>query len=198
MKASTRYLLIIGSVLFFLCAIVLGLGLWGSLHHAGAPPSPSHPRPAPSITEATPPLPPGSVELVDQIVRQLDWGNIAFNAPVSMRYARPQTVELLLSPSLSVADLPAQLQQKVGAESARAQISNRMEAQLTGSGFAIEAHMPDLQAVTSQQSTRWTWKVTPTGHGPQTLHLALSHTSTLPVGTHRLSSGHLIGRFKST
>jgi hypothetical protein len=111
---------------------------------------------------------------VDQIVRQLDWGNIAFNAPVSMRYARPQTVELLLSPSLSVADLQAQLQQKVGAESARAQISNRMEAQLTGSGFAIEAHMPDLQAVTSQQSTRWTWKVTPTGHGPQTLHLALS------------------------
>ena len=49
-----------------------------------------------------------------------------------------------------------------------------MEAQLTGSGFAIEAQEPDLQAVTSQKSTRWTWKVTPTGHGPQTLHLTLS------------------------
>jgi hypothetical protein len=91
-----------------------------------------------------------------------------------MRYAQPQVVELLLSPSLSVADLQAQLQQQVGAESARAQISNRMEAQLTGSGFGIEAQMPDLQAVTSQQTTRWTWKVTPTGHGPQTLHLTLS------------------------
>lgn len=34
--------------------------------------------------------------------------------------------------------------------------------------------MPDRQAVTSQQTTRWTWKVTPTGHGPQTLHLTLS------------------------
>jgi hypothetical protein len=111
---------------------------------------------------------------VDQSVRQLDWGNIAFNAPASMRYAQPQIVELLLSPSLSVADLQAQLQQKVGVESARAQISNRMEAQLTGSGFGIEAQMPDLQAVTSQQATRWTWKVTPTGHGPQTLHLTLS------------------------
>jgi hypothetical protein len=111
---------------------------------------------------------------VDESVRQLDWGNIAFNAPASMRYAQPQIVELLLSPSLSVADLQAQLQQKVGVESARAQISNRMEAQLTGSGFGIEAQMPDLQAVTSQQATRWTWKVTPTGHGPQTLHLTLS------------------------
>lgn len=91
-----------------------------------------------------------------------------------MRYAQPQLVELLLSPSLSVADLQAQLRQQVGAESARAQISNRMEAQLTGSGFGIEAQMPDLQAVTSQQATRWTWKVTPTEHGPQTLHLTLS------------------------
>jgi hypothetical protein len=64
---------------------------------------------------------------VDESVRQLDWGNIAFNAPASMRYAQPQIVELLLSPSLSVADLQAQLQQKVGVQSARAQISNRMK-----------------------------------------------------------------------
>ena len=122
----------------------------------------------------TPSMGLSSVGLADQSVRELDWGNIAFNAPASMRYAQPQVVELLLSPSLSVADLQAQLQQKVGAESVPAQISNRMEAQLTGSGFAIEAQMPDLQAVTSQPITRWTWKVIPTGHGPQTLHLTLS------------------------
>jgi hypothetical protein len=47
-----------------------------------------------------------------------------------------------------------------------------MEAKLTGRGFAIEEHMPGQQWVTSQQ-TRWTWKVTPTGHGPETLHLTL-------------------------
>jgi hypothetical protein len=129
----------------------------------------TYPVPIPSSS-----LPPSSVELVDQSLRELDWGNIAFNAPASMRYARPQAVELLLSPSLSVADLQAQLQQKVGAESTRVKISNRMEAQLTGSGFAIEAQEPDLQAVTSQQITRWTWKVTPTGHARQALHLTLS------------------------
>jgi hypothetical protein len=49
-----------------------------------------------------------------------------------------------------------------------------MEAQLTGRGFAIEALTPDLQAVTSQQITRWKWEVTPTEYGPHTLHLAVS------------------------
>jgi hypothetical protein len=160
MKSSTRNLVIVGAALAV--AVLAGLLLFLSLAQHPRRSVGSLPKPASS-----------SVELADQSVRQLDWGNIAFNAPASMTYAQPQTVELLLSPSLSIADLQAQLQQKVGAESARVQISNRMEAQLTGSGFAIEAHIRDPQWVTSQQ-TRWTWKVTPTGHGPQTLHLTLS------------------------
>jgi hypothetical protein len=173
MKSSTRNLVIVGAVLV---SILTGLGLFSRLlFHTTTTTFAARPRPASTaVPIPTPSLPLSSVGLVDQSVRQLDWGNIAFNAPASMRYAQPQVVELLLSPSLSVADLQAQLQQQVGAESARAQISNRMEAQLTGSGFGIEAQMPDLQAVTSQQTTRWTWKVTPTGHGPQTLHLTLS------------------------
>jgi hypothetical protein len=165
MKSSTRSLVIIGAV--------LGLGLFSLfLSCSRAPDMGKRTEQSTPISSTPPPL--SSVELVDQSVRQLNWGNIAFNAPASMRYAQPHVVELLLYPSLSVADLQAQIQQQVGAESARAQISNRMEAQLTGSGFGIEAQMPDLQAVTSQQTTRWTWKVTPTGHGPQTLHLTLS------------------------
>jgi hypothetical protein len=182
MKARTRNLLIAGGVLL---GILTGLGLFVNLHQSGAfSGGTARPYPVPTLQPTSPaatprprlvpPLPPSSVELVDQSVRQLDWGNIAFNAPSSMRYAQPQDVELLLSPTLSVADLEAQLQQKVGAEAARLQISNRMEAQLTGRGFAIEALTPDLQAVTSQQITRWKWEVTPKEHGPQTLHLALS------------------------
>jgi len=49
-----------------------------------------------------------------------------------------------------------------------------MEATLTGKGFGIEALAPDIQAVASTQTTRWKWMVTPTEHGPRTLHLALS------------------------
>ena len=177
MKSSTRNLVIVGAVLI---GIPTGLGLFSLfLSCSRAPHKSGLPAPTPVENEypapkSSPSLPLSSVGLVDQSVSQLDWGSITFNAPASMRYAQPQTVELLLSPSLSVADLQAQLQQKVGAESARVQISNRMEAKLTGRGFAIEAQEPDLQAVTSQKSTRWRWKVTPTGHGPQTLHLTLS------------------------
>src|SRR5205823_14748857 len=78
------------------------------------------------------------------------------------------------SASHCVAGLEAQREQRIGAESAQVHVSKRMEAHLTGSGFAIEALTPDLQAITSQQITRWKWEVSPTKLGPQTLHLALS------------------------
>lgn len=173
MKSSTRNL-IIGGVL--LAGVLTVLGLFSILvlnRSAPAPPGRySRGRGARRLPGRPPP--PSSVERVDQILRELNWGNIAFNASATMRYAQPQPVELLLSPSLSVADLQARLQQKVGAESARIRVSNRMEAQLTGRGFTIQALTPDLQAVTSQQITRWKWEATPTEHGRQTLHLALS------------------------
>jgi len=128
------------------------------------------PPPAPARAEISP----AAVKLVDEILRELDWGNIAFNAPATMRYAQPRPVELLLSPALSVTDLQEKLHQKVGAQSAHIQVSNIMEAQLTGTGFTIEAQRPALQAVTSQQITRWVWRVTPTELGRRTLHLTLS------------------------
>ena len=146
-----------------------------------APPPPSSTMPSPVIPPLSPPVtspistpPPNSVELIDQILRELNWGNIAFNAPSTMQYAQAQSVELLLSPSLSAEDLQAKLHQNVGAESAHVHVSNRMEAQLTGTGFTIQALRPDLQAVTSEQVTRWKWEVTPTERGRQTLHLTLS------------------------
>ena len=112
--------------------------------------------------------------LMDEAARGLDWGNIAFDAPSTMRFGQVQTVELVLSPSLSAPALQSQLNEQVGAESAQVQISNRMEAKLTGIGFTIEALSPDLQAVTTQQVTRWQWEVTPTGRGQKKLHLSLS------------------------
>lgn len=203
MKASTRYL-IMGVIGLASVLLVLGLfWSRGMFRRAASPPpthgggveAPSTPSPdeqeskgppptsppsepvevpSPAISPQVPGAPPTSVELVDQILRELDWGNIAFNAPKTMRYAQPQPVVLLLSPSLSVADLQAKIHQKVGAESAHIHVSNSMEAQLTGTGFTIQAQRPALQAVTSQQITRWRWEVTPTEPGRQTLHLTLS------------------------
>jgi hypothetical protein len=118
--------------------------------------------------------PPSSVELVDDALRGLDWGNIAFTTPSRLRYQQPQELELLLSTSRSVTELQKKLQQKLGADTARVRISNRMDAQLTGRGFAIVAQTPELLAITSVQTSRWQWEVTPIEHGRQRLHLTLS------------------------
>ena len=158
MKSSSRNLIIGGVVLVGALSFVYSTI---PMHRAGH-------QNAPYFGSTT------SIGLVDQSLRELNWGNIAFNAPATMRYAQPQLVELLLSPALSVADLQARLQQGVSAVSAHVRISNRMEAQVAGRGFTIQALTPDLQAVTSQAITRWKWEVTPTEQGPQTLHFALS------------------------
>lgn len=117
---------------------------------------------------------PESIQAVDQILTKLDWGNIAYNVPPAMTLGNHKRIELLLSPSLPVQDLQAQLQSQAGAKSATVRVSNRMEAQLTGTGFSIQALNPSLQAVTSQQTTRWAWEVTPTQPGHQELALNLS------------------------
>jgi hypothetical protein len=129
---------------------------------------------APSANGRKPRSPRASAESVDEILRDLDWGNVAFNTSSTMRYTQPSPVELLLSPSASAAELQKELEERVGADSARVRVSPRMEATLTGKGFGIEALAPDIQAVASTQTTRWKWMVTPTEPGPRTLHLALS------------------------
>ena len=117
---------------------------------------------------------PYSLEWVDGILGELDWGNIVFNAPSHMRYKGTQRVELLLSPTLDSAQLQTQLMEKGGVEYAKVHVANRMQAQLTGQGFAIEALMPDLQGIGSERTTRWEWEVTSTRPGIQQLYLSLS------------------------
>lgn len=160
MKRSAQFFAA-GSVLLIL--ILAGVSLFsttGSFHAS-----------SPSVSV---PILATSPNLVEQTVRQLAWGNILFNAPDTMQYEKAETLELALSPVHSVADLQAQIDQVTGVDSAKARMSNRMEAQLTGSGFTIEALAPALQAVTMHEITRWRWDVTPTQPGRQRLHLALS------------------------
>jgi hypothetical protein len=114
MKRSTRNFVIVGAILVGILAGLFSNYLSYKAPSARRPPPPTrHPRSYPKNGLPHPLPPPTSIELVDESLRELDWGNIAFNAPARMRYAQQQAVELLLSPSLSVADLQAQLQQEV-------------------------------------------------------------------------------------
>jgi hypothetical protein len=78
-----------------------------------------------------------------------------------------------LSPRLS-ADKLQLLLHDAGADTARVQVSNRMEAQLSGTGFAITQLSPGLQAVSSIAPAEWVWDVTPVHRGVQYLRLTLS------------------------
>ncbi len=114
---------------------------------------------------------PTAIAAVDAQLKQLEWSNIAFNAPERVQLGEEITVELLLSPKSSIKDLQRQLSGVGKREGARIRASNRMEAILSGPAFEITPTTPQTQAVSSQHTTRWMWRVEPTEPGEQTLHL---------------------------
>ena len=127
--------------------------------------------PMPPISSPTPST---SLGVVEGIVSNLEWGNIAFDAPKKIKFEEPKIIELILSPTKSVQELQSSLKSHEQSESARIQISNRMEANLSGSGFKIEALVPQEQAVSRGKTTQWKWEVTPIKDGDQNLYLTLS------------------------
>jgi hypothetical protein len=119
-------------------------------------------------------LPPYSTRTIDEILKSLEWGNIVFNAPKKMQLKEPNMIELLLSLTKSIQELQSELNRQGELESARVRISNRMQARLSGQGFTIEALVPEEQAISGEETTRWKWQVVPTEHGLRSLHLTLS------------------------
>ena len=117
-----------------------------------------------------------SLRLVEEIVNNLEWGNIAFDTPKKMKFEEPKIIKLLLSPTKSVQELQSSLKSHEQIESARIQISNKMQAKLSGPGFKIEVLDPQEQAVSIGKTTQWRWQVTPTKDGDedQNLYLTLS------------------------
>ncbi len=135
-------------------------------------PMPDYPSPMP--TPSPSPMPPTSLGVVEEIVSNLEWGNIAFDTPKKMKLEESKIIELLLSPTQSVQELQSSLKSHEQIESARIQISNLMEANLSGIGFKIEALVRQEQAVSRSKTTQWKWEVTPTKDGDQNLSLTLS------------------------
>jgi hypothetical protein len=115
-----------------------------------------------------------SLEVVEEIVSRLEWGNIAFDTPKIIKFEQSKVIELILSPTKSLKELQSSLKSSEQTESAQVQISNRMQADLSGLGFKIEALTPKEQAVYKGKTTQWKWEVTPTKDEDQNLYLTLS------------------------
>jgi hypothetical protein len=112
--------------------------------------------------------------LIDRILDSLELGNIAFNAPTSMNLKDIAQIQLLLSTQKSIRELGDMLIAAGEKEGARIQVSNCMEARLSGGGFQITAVTPEEQAIASKGVTEWKWEVKPKSPGLQQLHMTLN------------------------
>jgi hypothetical protein len=162
---------------FAIVAILTGvtafLSLIVTLHFGRSIPT-STPVSLPTPTSfPTPSLPPQSLRVVDEIVKKLEWGSVVFNTPTKMKFDEPKIVELVLSPTKSTQELQSELRSLGEIEFARVQISNRMQASLTGENFKVEALVPEKQALSRGKTTRWKWRVTPTEYGVKELNFTL-------------------------
>lgn len=140
----------------------------GAAPAAEAPPTDvvPAPLPKPTVPVAT------STALVDEIVGQLQLGNIAFNTPIALNIEDTVTIHLAISQSAAVPELKKLISENGAVEGAQVLISNDMEAHLSGAGFKITPVTQERQAVSSNL-TEWKWDITPTAEGHQQLHLSL-------------------------
>jgi hypothetical protein len=110
---------------------------------------------------------------VDKLYRRRR-ANIAFNTPRELNLKQEAQIKLLLDTRKSTEELKRQISELGEKEGATIEISNRMQARLTGSSFSITAITPEVQAVSDNDSTIWKWEVKPLESGSHTLHLTLS------------------------
>lgn len=114
-----------------------------------------------------------STSVVDDIVKRLDWGQIAFNAPKLVELGETFHIELLLSLTKSIEDLKRDVKEAGEKEGFQVRVSSLMEAQVTGQGFQITAKPPVEQTVDSLETAVWKWDVKAIEPGLHVLHLTL-------------------------
>ncbi len=130
----------------------------------------SMPMPAP---EASAP-PDNPFESVDRALEKMQFANAAFNVPAAMNLRDTASIQLLLSLVTPTEELKKMIEAEGLKEGVRIQVSNRMEARLSGSNFSITAVTPEVQAVSRNVTTEWKWDIKPVSEGKQYLHLTLS------------------------
>lgn len=111
---------------------------------------------------------------VDRKLAALPLGNIAFNTPETVPLGDTATIELLVSMKEAEEQLRQHIHGIGGVETARIQLSDQMEAKVTGLGFRIEPITPERQAVSHTQETKWRWQIEPTKSDTLELNLTLS------------------------
>jgi hypothetical protein len=125
------------------------------------------------------PLPPGNV---DNLLNEMEFGAIGFNAPSNINIDDSTQIQLILSLANTVEELKKSIAEEGEKIGATIKVSDRMEARLSGYMFQITAITPEIQAVSKLQQTEWKWEIHPKKEGKHKLHLTL--TALLEIDGH--------------
>lgn len=117
---------------------------------------------------------PSILEAADKELARLDWQEMAYTAPERMEIGSTMIVDVALGGNKTIAQLIPLLENAGKAEGQRIQVSDRMEARLTGNSFEIVANTPETQLVSTAQATKWQWQVKANNLGDQKLYLSLN------------------------
>jgi len=118
-------------------------------------------------------------KVVDDILKNMQLGTIAFNVPSSMNLEDTALLHLVLSLTKQVEELKKLIEEKGRKEGARIRISNFMEATLSGPNFHITAITPARQVISAHEDTEWKWEIQPQRTGTNNLHLVLNALFTI-------------------
>ena len=133
----------------------------------GAPPAAANGGPAPAGNE-----------LWQKFLASFTHAAYTFNPPSPIKVAKPHTIHLWVDTTVSHQALAEALKKVVPADTSRVesgtiQVSPVMKATLTGENFTITPNSPEQQTLNPTGRTIWSWEITPTWPGTQTLHLRL-------------------------
>ncbi len=121
--------------------------------------------------------PDAALDQVDAALRATLQGSLAFNAPTDIALDDTTTVTLLLSPTLSEAELQQALGTAEPVISAAVAVTPRMRAELVASpaeAFEIQpVHADAEQLLSTVEPTTWAWNVTAHQEGRHRLTLSV-------------------------
>ena len=115
---------------------------------------------------------------IDEILNQSARASIAYNAPSEMQLDETVTIELLLNPRLSEAELKKQITEPGDVQaSADVEITPQMKAELIAADpealSIAPLHDDPIQVISGTETTKWSWFVTAKKEGTQKLSLVI-------------------------
>jgi hypothetical protein len=160
-------------------AFLLGKPYRSSFQHATPTLAPPQPQAPPTPTPTSPPTRTPTSPL-DLQLKKMVQGNIAFNNPEKMQVGETEPIDVKLAVTIPADELMGLLTAAGKRESASLEVSDHMQATLTGgAAFDVSPTGPQSQWISKDTPTAWHWLATPKLTGPQFLTLTVDAIITI-------------------